>query len=506
MKAGARLLARDLGGVLEALAQRAGAAVLRGGDGTVVWQGGEMPAEAAEIVFETVAGPLFLSVPAGARSHGEVAAAALRQLVSNRRALDDLSFTARRLWAEQNLLFGAGEVLRQDFGERDVIAWLAERLDTVNSSAAAVARWDGLALEIADGNLPAGRRVGDRFPGTPRQLRVIDSAEAESFIADRADAPPDALLPVEPGQPGLVVPLLAADRIFGAAVLVREGSAPPFTAEDVKLIQLLADIAAVALANRLLIAEAEASAGLQRELALAAEIQRMLLPPAEALYDRLEIAASCLPVARVGGDGYIHRRLPDGRIMLGVVDIAGHGMAASLSLAAFLARVETLVEREGDVGAVLGAVNRQMAMYEQVALRLATAVLVFVEPASGRFEAVRAGHPPVLLVRRGGGVVPLLEGGLPLGVDPQAEFPVEQGTLGGGDALVLYSDGISDARDGGGEPLGWERLLELLTVRHERASALLGGVLEGVRAYAAGAAPLDDQTLLVARRLEVVRG
>jgi len=109
-------------------------------------------------------------------------------------------------------------------------------------------------------------------------------------------------------------------------------------------------------------------------------------------------------------------------------------------------------------------------------------------------------------VRRGGGVVPLLEGGLPLGVDPQAEFPVEQGTLGGGDALVLYSDGISDARDGGGEPLGWERLLELLTVRHERASALLGGVLEGVRAYAAGAAPLDDQTLLVARRLEVVRG
>jgi sigma-B regulation protein RsbU (phosphoserine phosphatase) len=155
---------------------------------------------------------------------------------------------------------------------------------------------------------------------------------------------------------------------------------------------------------------------------------------------------------------------------------------------------------------VLGAVNRQMAMYEQVALRLATAVLVFVEPASGRFEAVRAGHPPVLLVRRGGGVVPLLEGGLPLGVDPQAEFPVEQGTLGGGDALLLYSDGISDARDRGGEPLGWERLLELLTVRHERASALLGGVLEGVRTYAAGAAPLDDQTLLVARRLEVVRG
>lgn len=506
MSAVGRLLARDLAPVLEALSQQAGGAVLRRGDGTVVWQAGDPPGAAAELVFDSVAGPLFLSVPAAARPYAEIAAAAVRQLVSNRRAIDDLSVTARRLWAEQNLLFGAGEVLRQDLGERDVVAWLAERLATVRVQASAVARWDGRQLEVAGGLLPAGRQIGDRLPGSPRQLRVLDSGESESFIASREDAGRDALLPLEPGQPGLLVPLLAADRILGVAVLVRETGSAPFSAEEVKLAQLLADIAAVALANRLLIAEAEYSAGLQRELALAADIQRMLLPPTEALYDRLEIAAACRPVARVGGDGYIHRRLPDGRILLGVVDIAGHGMAASLALAAFLARVDTLTEREPGVGALLAALNRQMASYEQVALRLATAVVVIVEAASGRFEAVRAGHPPVLVVRREGSVEALLDGGLPLGISPESVYPVEEGRLGGGDTLVLYSDGISEARDPGGEPLGWEQLLELVAARHDRAAAVLASVLDGVQAFTGGGPALDDQTLLVARQVEVARG
>jgi serine phosphatase RsbU (regulator of sigma subunit) len=501
-----RLLARDLSAVLEALSQGAGGAVLRAGDRTVVWEGGELPGAAAEIVFDTGAGPLSLSVPAAARAQAEVAAAALRQLVANRRAIDDLSVTARRLWAEQNLLFGAGEVLRQDLGESDVVSWLAERLATVRTRASAVARWDGRQLEVAGGLLPPGRQVGDRVPGSPRQLRVLDSGESESFIADGEDSGRDALLPLGAGQPGLLVPLLAADRILGVAALGREAGGAPFSAEEVKLAQLLADVAAVALANRLLIAEAEYSAALQRELALAADIQRMLLPPTEALYDRLEIAAACRPVARVGGDGYIHRRLPDGRVLLGVVDIAGHGMPASLALAAFLARVDTLTELEPGLGALLATLNRQMAAYEQVALRLATAAIVIVDPAGGGFEAVRAGHPPVLVVRRRGEVEPLLDGGLPLGISPETRYPVEQGRLEGGDAVLLYSDGISEARSPAGEPFGWERLVELTGSGHERAASLLSCVLEGVQAFAGGETALDDQTLLVARRLEVARG
>lgn len=501
-----RLLARDLTAVLEALSQQAGAAVLRTGDGTVVWQGGAVPDAVVELVFDSAAGPLVLAVPAAARAAAEIAAAAVRQLVANRRALDDLSVTARRLWAEQNLLFGAGEVLRQDLGEPDVVAWLVERLATVRAQAVAVARWDGRQLEVAGGLLPAGRQIGDRVAGTSRQLRVLDSGESESFVADGDDSGRDGLLQLEAGQLGLLVPLLAADRILGVALLVREKGGAPFSAEEVKLAQLLADIAAVALANRLLIAEAEYSAGLQRELALAADIQRMLLPPTEALYDRLEVAAACRPVARVGGDGFIHRRLPDGRVLLGVVDIAGHGMAASLALAAFLARVDTLTDREHGVGALLAALNRQMAAYEQVALRLATAVIVIVEPASGRFEAVRAGHPPVLVVRRDGAVEALLDGGLPLGIGHDSVYPVEEGRLGGGDALVLYSDGISEARDPGGEPLGWEPLLEMVAARHDRAAALLERVLDGVQAFVGGGPALDDQTLLVARQVEVTRG
>ena len=506
MSGAARLLARDLSAVLDALSQGAGGAVLRTGDGTVVWQGGGPLGVAAELVFETAAGPLVLSVPAGARAHAEVAAAAVRQLVSSRRSLDDLSMTARRLWAEQNLLFGAGDVLRQDFGEGDVVSWLAERLATVRAQASAVARWDGRQLEVAGGLLPVGRRVGDRLLGSPRQLRVLDSGEPESFIADAGDSGRDALLPAGPGQPALLVPLLAADRILGVAALVREAGGAPFSAEEVKVAQLLADIAAVALANRLLIAEAEYSAGLERELALAADIQRMLLPPTEALYDRLEIAAVCRPVARVGGDGYVHRRLSDGRILLGVVDIAGHGMPASLALAAFLARVDTLTELEPGIGPLLAALNRQMASYEQVALRLATAAVVIVDPVGGRFDTVRAGHPPVLVVRRDGSVEPLLEGGLPLGISPESTYPVEEGRLEGGDALVLYSDGISEARSPGGEPLGWERLLELVAARHDRAASVLACVLDGVQAFAGGNLALDDQTLLVARRVEVTRG
>jgi sigma-B regulation protein RsbU (phosphoserine phosphatase) len=181
-------------------------------------------------------------------------------------------------------------------------------------------------------------------------------------------------------------------------------------------------------------------------------------------------------------------------------------MPASLALAAFLARVDTLTELEPGVGPLLATLNRQMASYEQVALRLATAVIVVVDPASGRFETVRAGHPPVLLVRRDGTVEPLLEGGLPLGISPDSVYPVEEGRLEGGDAMVLYSDGISEARSAGGEPFSWERLVELVAARHDRAASVLACVLDGVEAFAGGGPALDDQTLLVARRVEVARG
>jgi sigma-B regulation protein RsbU (phosphoserine phosphatase) len=132
-----------------------------------------------------------------------------------------------------------------------------------------------------------------------------------------------------------------------------------------------------------------------------------------------------------------------------------------------------------------------------------TAAVGALDLATGELAFALAGHDPPLLVPGDGPPAPVsAEGGRVLGLIEASDFPVNRLRLGRGEALVLYTDGVSEAQDAGGSFFGVERLVATVAeVRHEAAPAVTTRVLEAVRAFASGAPQSDDITILTLRYL-----
>jgi len=501
------LLARDVQPFLDVLAQAVGGAVLLDPAGELIWQAGAH--EQATLELPVACGDFLgtLAIPPEGAQLGALAVSALERMATGRATIDDLASKTRRLWWEQNLLFYAGELLRRGFADRDIARWLVDRLAVMEPQTLVILNWDGKSLEVAEGKLPDGLRVGDRLAVSTLAAQVLDRGEAVAFVTT-AEEPLESELrvPVQPDQPCLLVPLRSAERVLGVVLVLRRVGDPMFTAEQLKLVQLLSDLASVALTNRILVREAEHTARMVRELEIAAEIQRRLFPPPVARYGSLEVAARCEPVTQVGGDGFLQRRLRHGGVALGVVDLTGHGIGVSLALSALFARLDALADAVETPGELLTVVNDQLTQGEFNSFTMATAIVAFVDPDSGRFSIATAAHPRALVRRADGSVEVLEKGGLPLGVKAGEEYPIEEGVLAPGEALVLYSDGISESVGEGNRTFGIEGLCRALATGAPSAAEVVAAVSREVSVFSKGASHIDDRTIMVVRRAEERRG
>jgi phosphoserine phosphatase RsbU/P len=242
---------------------------------------------------------------------------------------------------------------------------------------------------------------------------------------------------------------------------------------------------------------------LEGELRVARRIQADMLPKPTAggPGEGFELGATLVPARAVGGDLFDHFR--DGsRVFFLVGDVSGKGVPAAL----FMARTKTVFEavaaREEDPGRVLDRVNRSLCRDNDAGM-FVTAVVGALDLAGGELAFALAGHEPPVLVPADGPPEALgAEGGRVLGLIEESEFPVNRLRLGHGDAVVLYTDGVSEAQDPGGGFFGVERLVAVAAARRrEAASALTEGVLGAVRAFAGAAPQSDDITILTLRLL-----
>lgn len=501
------LLAREVQPFLDALARVAGAAVLLDPAGELIWQAGDHQAATLEVPVRSGQARGTLLLPPAAKGIGDLATAALGRMASARASIDAMARATRRLWWEQNLVFSAGGLLRHGFGDRDIARWLVERLAVMEPQAVVVLTWDGARLEVAEGTLPEGLAIGDTLPATPLAAQVLDTGEPLAFSTP-GDGPgaSELAIPLQADQACMLVPLRSAERILGVVMLLRRPGERPFGAEEVKLVQLLSDLASVALTNLALVQEAEHRARLLRELELAAEIQRQLFPPPTARYGRLEVAAHCQPVTQVGGDGFLQRRLRSGQVALGVVDLTGHGIGVALALAALYARLDALADAVASPAELLEVVNGQLTGREFSCFTMATAVIAFVDSDTGAFTLATAAHPRAVLRRENGEVEVLDRSGLPLGVRPDEHYPLQEGRLGPGDMLVLFTDGISEALGEGATPFGLDGLRRVIAGTYASAAEVVDAVGRAVTGFTVGVPPVDDRTIMVVRRAEGDRG
>jgi serine phosphatase RsbU (regulator of sigma subunit) len=244
---------------------------------------------------------------------------------------------------------------------------------------------------------------------------------------------------------------------------------------------------------------------LKRDLEIAREIQKWLVPQSPPSVPGVDIAFTTRPANTVAGDFYDAFLCPGplgegspARLLLVVADVAGKGMPAALIMATFQASLKTLVQKPIALPELVARLCRYCCEHSLEGLRFTTAVIAELDPLTGALSYVNAGHNPPALRRADGTIEWLTTGGLPLGVQGGVGYESATLTLRPGDRLVVFSDGVVEAQDTGGQEYGEARLTATLAgLGGEDAAGTLDRLMTSVDSFVGTAPRSDDVTCLV---------
>jgi serine phosphatase RsbU (regulator of sigma subunit) len=238
---------------------------------------------------------------------------------------------------------------------------------------------------------------------------------------------------------------------------------------------------------------------MQEEIEYARRIQLSMLPQGPPQVEWLELAAASMPATEVGGDYYDYFRLSPSQVVLVIGDVAGHGMASGILLSGVRSCLYLLEEHLASPVQVLARLSPMVRRTTDRRMYV-TLLAAVLDREAGTLTVANAGHPPVL--RRGsGGWEEVGKGAPPLGTFRDARFEADTRPLAAGDLLVLYTDGLVEARDDAGLEYGQDRLLSALDRAGEdaRPAEIREAVLGDLALFRGGAESEDDVTLVVAR-------
>jgi phosphoserine phosphatase RsbU/P len=305
----------------------------------------------------------------------------------------------------------------------------------------------------------------------------------------------------------VVVPLVSHAGLIGLLYATKR-STFGFVQDDVDVIAAFADQATVAIENSRLIKESLDRERLFREMLVAQDMQKRLLPQTLPSYETLEIDAISTPAFEVGGDYYDFVELNDHMLGIVVGDVSGKGVSAAFYMS--------------EVKGIFQALSRMYPSPRDFVIRANEALAGSVDKRSfvsliyavldvhtGHLRLARAGHCPMLLVR-GDQVEYIRPGGMGMGLSRGEIFDgaIEEYALllREGDLCIFYTDGITEARRGD-EEFGYDRLLDVArSVRHESATVIRDEIVENVKDFADRRVTDDDLTLVVMKwRVPVTR-
>jgi serine phosphatase RsbU (regulator of sigma subunit) len=297
---------------------------------------------------------------------------------------------------------------------------------------------------------------------------------------------------LERGWTGAAVPIATASEVLASLKIISMRPGSPVTQETLDEAVRIAGQAALAIDNARLY---------QQQKQFTDTMQRSLLPQSVPELAGLELGAAYESSARVevGGDVYDFMELPDGRLAVALGDVTGHGIeaAADMAMAKFVFR--SLAREHSDPSDFLQSAN-DVVVGEIAPGKFITMVYIVIDPRNGEVAVAGAGHPPPRIVRDGGTIAPLDARGLVLGVELGQRYEEVLGQLDRGDAVVLYTDGVLEARRNG-VLYGVERLDALLAARASLPPEELAHVvLDDCRAFAEGELS-DDCAVVVVRRV-----
>src|SRR6185437_12984306 len=299
----------------------------------------------------------------------------------------------------------------------------------------------------------------------------------------------------------MAVPLQTGDRVIGLIYVDNSTFIRPFSQEDLDLLTVMANVAAIRIEHARLAEVEQAEKLMELELSQASEIQQTLLPTEAPLYEGYDLAGYNLPCRTVGGDYYDFVPYKDGRLALVVGDVSGKGLPAALLMSSLQARVQMLRETNPDPGTAVTILNRSLA--ERCPLgKFITFFYALLDVKSGLLKYSNAGHNYPLLLRAAGSVEQLSGSGMVMGIFPSVYYEVREITLEPGDLLALYSDGVTEASTAKGVEFGEDGLTQFLSERKsESCSQIVASLADHVRRWRGSSSFSDDFTIVLARRL-----
>lgn len=362
----------------------------------------------------------------------------------------------------------------------------------------------GVIMTLEDDNLVVRASEGDGFcistAVRDRILRqkcslVISDAQLDAALRDQKS------IMMHRVRSMMAVPLQTGDRVIGLIYVDNGSIIRPFSQEDLDLLTVMANVAAIRIEHARLAEIEQSEKLLELELAQASEIQAALLPLEAPACDGYDLAGYNLPCRTVGGDYYDFVPYRDGRLAVMVGDVSGKGLPAALRMASLQARVQMLGETNPDPASAVTLLNRSLSERAPVG-KFVTFFYAVLNPATGDLEYTNAGHNYPLLLRRDGSVEELAGGGMVLGLFPMAPYEQRSTKLEPGDMLALYSDGVTEACDPAGEEFGEGGLEKFLATRkQERCSGVVKTLVEHVRNWNKANSFSDDFTIVLLRRL-----
>ncbi len=405
---------------------------------------------------------------------------------------------------EKNILYLVGKKISSSLD-------LDEMLNTIVDALAEVVRYDAVAIYLVEpgtqdikrrltrGYLPEMEekvhlKIGEGIVGwavkTGKGVIVPDVSRDARYVNARAET-----------RSEVAVPIIAHGKTIGA-LNVESDRLAAYNDEELKLLEVFAGQAAISLDLAMLHSELIERERLSEELAIARRIQQKFLPRHDPVIEGFDISGLNVPSREVGGDYYDFIRIGENELGLVIGDVVGKGMPAALIMAFFRAGLIAEVKNNHPVSRIMELVS-DMLCESTESNEFVTAFYGVLDLSGRRLTYCNAGHNYPLLCRRDGSFISLTEGGQPLGIFPQNLYQEMALELESGDILILYTDGVVEARvpSGSGEQeFGIEGLKRVVAENRSRAAReIRDAIYKAVSRPRDEAAQQDDITIVVVK-------
>jgi len=303
----------------------------------------------------------------------------------------------------------------------------------------------------------------------------------------------------------MVAPLLYAKQNMGVLALANSRMGSPFSQNDFVVFKSISEQSAFALYNAIIYSEANEKKRLDHDLAIARDIQRILLPAEAPIVNGFEISGMNVPARQVSGDYFDYIKVDDERLGVAIADVSGKGIPASLIMAICRSVLRSQAMGNPSPADVLQKVNRQLYPDIKEDMFISMAYLV-LDHVRGGVTLARAGHDaPLLYQQKSQNVTPLKTPGMVVGIDSGDVFdrlttdvavPLERN-----DCILLYTDGITEALDNEGNEFGLERTIgSVHSSAKEGAQAIVTRLIDDLRNFVGSTPQNDDITMIAIRK------